>query len=198
MESIKKNSFEPFLGHKVLLYGETDTKKTYYTSRFVKFLLDNSKCNPKVITILDFAPELQKINGLKIGGKISDYYKDSEKCKYYNLPGKIIPPRLEAENRRDLLRFAKQNYEKTSIALKEYNEKPTKILIMNDISIHLHVGDPEEIIKSIKQSETFFGNSYYGISISKNFSKNFSLREKKKIENVFKEIEQSYHTDDFL
>lgn len=198
MEFIIENSFETFLGHKVLLYGETNTKKTYYTSRFVEFLLEKKKYDPKKITILDFAPELQKIKGLKIGGKISDYYKNSLECNSLTLPGKIIPPRLMGKNRNDLLRFAKQNYNKTSAALQKYNQNPTNILIINDISIHLHIGDPTDILKVLDQSKTFFGNSYYGTSISNDFSRDFSLREKERVEILVTKVNKSYHTDEFF
>ena len=198
MEFIRENSFEHFLGEKVLLYGETHTKKTYYTSKFVKFLLEKKKYRPNKITILDFAPELQKIKGLEIGGKIKDYYEKSLKCNYLTISGKIIPPRLTAENKRELQRIAKQNYNKTSAALKRYKDAPTKIVIMNDISIHLHIGDPMEILEVIDQSKTFFGNSYYGTSISNDFSRDFSLREKERVEILANKITKSYHSDEFI
>jgi hypothetical protein len=197
MKSIIENAFEVFIGHKTLLYGETDTKKTYYTSQFVKFLLEKQKVKPMKITILDFAPELQRINNLKIGGKIRDYYNKSVECIYIPMSGNIIPPRLKAESEKELLNFAQKNYEKTCSALKNFIENPTEILIMNDISIHLHIGDPDDILETIEPSETFFGNSYYGSSISKDFSKAFSLREKKNVEILIDKINKSYHTNDF-
>ncbi len=197
MKSIVENAFEVFIGHKTLLYGETDTKKTYYTSQFVKFLLEKKKLRPKKITILDFAPELQRINNLKIGGKIRDYYNKSLDCKNISLSGKIIPPRLNAKNKKDLLKFAHHNYKKTQSTLQDFYNNPTKILVINDISIHLHIGDPKDILKATELTETFFGNSYYGSSISKDFSKDFSLREKQNVETLVNELDKSYHTDDF-
>ncbi|TXT55564.1 MAG: hypothetical protein BAJALOKI2v1_650012 [Promethearchaeota archaeon] len=197
MKYLINNSYENFLGQKTLLYGDTDTKKTYYTSQFVKYLIEQKKKEPNIISVLDFAPEMQKIHGLKIGGRISDFYEKSVRCNYISISGKIIPPRLEANDKQELIKFARKNYEKTSLALQKYNQKPTRILIMNDISIHLHGGNPKEILNIIKKSQTFFGNSYYGTSISKGFSKEFSVRERKKVETLINSIPNSYHTDKF-
>ena len=52
-----KNNFNNCIGHHTILYGETNTKKTYYTAEFVKFLLEKKEIIPEEITILDFAPE---------------------------------------------------------------------------------------------------------------------------------------------
>ena len=134
---------------------------------------------------------------MKIGGKIRDYYNKSLDCKNISLSGKIIPPRLNAKNKKDLLKFAHHNYKKTQSTLQEFYNNPTKILVINDISIHLHIGDPKDILKATELTETFFGNSYYGSSISKDFSKDFSLREKQNVETLVNELDKSYHTDDF-
>ena len=45
MDFDKSKSFSEYINHHTLLYGETNTKKTYYTAMFVKFLVD-SNFNP--------------------------------------------------------------------------------------------------------------------------------------------------------
>ena len=92
--------FENYVGHRTLLYGETNTGKTYYTSKFVQYLLEIKKINPKSISILDFAPKLAYFNNLKIGGRIQDYYENSVECNCINFKGVIIPPRLNAKNKK--------------------------------------------------------------------------------------------------
>ena len=72
-----KLNFDDFVGAHTILYGEANTKKTYYTAKFVQYLIDTKKINPKEITILDFAPQLSNIRGLKIGGKIEDFFPQS-------------------------------------------------------------------------------------------------------------------------
>ena len=188
----EEKSYYDFLGHFTLLYGETDTKKTLFTSEFVKYLLEVENVNPKEISILDFAPELLQIKNVKIGGKVADYYKSVINCNYIIFEGEIIPPRLNAQNKKELYENACHNLKKTYIILKKFNEKPTKFLIINDISIFLHLGSKKYLMNTINRSQTFFGNSYYGTSINQNFTKLLSLRERKKVEYIINKIECTY------
>lgn len=184
--------FNEFIGHHSLLYGETDTKKTYYTAKFVQFLVESKKVNPNEISILDFAPKLSFFKNLKIGGKIQDYYKNSTKCNNVTFKGEIIPPRLNASNKIELYENACQNYKKTSEILEKFNKNSTSILIINDISIHLHFGSKKLLLEAIKKADTFLGNSYYGTSIKQNFTTLFSLKEKKQVEYLIRTIKKSY------
>ncbi len=187
-------NFENCIGNHTLLYGETDTKKTYYTAKFVQFLIETKKMNPKEISILDFAPPNEWINNIKIGGKIVDFYENSIICNNFYFKGDIIPPRLNARNKKELYKNACKNFKKTFNILKIFSKKPTKILIINDISIYLHIGNKKLLLDSIKRSNTFFGNSYYGSSIKSDFNNVFSLREKRLVEYFSKKIEYSYFT----
>ena len=183
-----------FIGHHTLLYGETDTKKTYFTAKFIQFLVEKKHLNPKEISILDFAPSLDYIKGIKIGGKITDYYKNSIMCNNLKFEGEIIPARLKARNIIELYKNACNNYKKTFKILKIFAKNPTEILIINDISIYLHVGNKKLLIDSVEKSSTFLGNSYYGVSIKADFSKLFNLREKRLVQYLIKKIENSYLT----
>lgn len=186
--------YNNFLGHRTLLYGETNTRKTYYTARFVQFLLNVKNIAPNEICILDFGPKLFKFYGIKIGGRIEDFYPQSLKCNNIGFIGEIIPPRLRASNKEQLYDNACKNYEKTSEALKKFNDNPTSVLIINDVSIYLHLGSRHHLLDTIKKSNTFFGNSYYGTSINQDFAKLFSLKEKRMIEFLMKNVDFSYIT----
>jgi hypothetical protein len=194
MQFHKKIKFKNFIGYHTLLYGETNTKKTYYTAKFVQFLIENKHINPKEITILDFAPPRKIIKNIKIGGKIIDDFENSIICNNMTFKGDIIPPRLNAKNKKELYENACKNYIKTYGILKKFNDNPTKVLIINDISIYLHIGNKKLLIGSIKKSNTFFGNSYYGSSIRSDFSTQFSLREKRLIDYLIKKMDYSYLT----
>ncbi len=111
--------FKNCIGRRTLLYGETNTKKTYYTAKFVQYLLEIQKTYPKDISILDFAPKLTYFNNLKIGGRIQDYYENSVKCNNINFKGDIIPPRLNAKNKSELDNFLCQNVKKILKILKD-------------------------------------------------------------------------------
>ncbi len=186
--------FDNCIGTNTFLYGETNTRKTYFTSKFIQFLLESRNIDPKQISILDFAPPQSFIKGVKIGGKIVDFYRNSENCNCFLFEGEIIPPRLKARDNKELYKNACENFKKTYKILKKYKDNPSSILIINDISIYLHIGNKKLLLGSIEKSNTFFGNSYYGSSIKTDFTALFSLREKRLVEYLVKKIENSYYT----
>jgi len=186
--------FKNYVGHRTLLYGETNTGKTYYTAKFVQYLLDVKKISPKDISILDFAPKLAYFNNLKIGGRIQDYYENSVKCNNINFEGEIIPPRLNAKNKNEMFSNICHNFNKIYEIIENYNSSPTQVLIINDISIYLHLGSNKYLINTINKAVTFFGNAYYGSYISSKFSKLISIKEKRKVEFLIKIVENSFTT----
>lgn len=194
MKLINYLNFDECIGRSTLLYGETDTKKTLYTAKFVQFLLESKKINPQEISILDFAPKLAFFKNLKIGGRIQDYYNESIKCKNFIFEGEIIPPRLKAKSKSELYKNICSNYKITSKILNNFKENPTDFLIINDISIYLHLGSKRYILETIFRVNTFFGNSYYGTSIKSKFPTLLSINEKKKVNFLIKNIKNSYFT----
>jgi len=187
-------NFSNLIGQKTLIYGETNTGKTLYTANFVQFLLESKNINPKEISILDFAPKLTYFNDLKIGGRVQDFFENSVKCNYIKFIGEIIPPRLNAKNKNEMYSNICHNFHKIYEIIEIYNSSPTPVLIINDISLFLHLGSNKYLINTINKSDTFFGNSYYGSSISSKFSKLLSIKEKRKVESLIKNIENSFKT----
>jgi len=192
---LSEKNLGSLLHHSTILFGETNTKKTLFTAKFLKFLLEEKKIPPKKITILDFAPKLKHIEDLKIGGKIQDYYKYTHNCRINTHEKEIIPPRLNSENKKELCQYALHNYILTQSDLEFFQKKPTKFLLINDISIYLHLGNKKYFLESINKAETFFGNTYYGESIGekrKEFSL-FNLKERKDTEHLIKRMDFSFH-----
>ena len=194
MKFSKKLDLNILIGKKTLIYGETNTGKTFYTAKFIQYLLEIKKINPKDISILDFAPKLVYFNNLKIGGRIQDYYENSVKCNNINFKGEIIPPRLKANNKKEIYSNICHNFNKIYEIMEIYNISPTPVLIINDISLYLHLGSNKYLINTINKSNTFFGNAYYGSSISSKFSKLISIKEKRKVESLIKNVENSFTT----
>ena len=189
-----KIDYSSLKGLHTLIYGEINTGKTFYTAKFVQYLLEDKRFEPKEISILDFAPRLTHFKNLKIGGRIQDYYEDCLKCNIINFVGDIIPPRLKAENKSEMYSNICNNFKKIHETIEKYNNNPTSVLIINDISLFLHLGSNKYLINTINKSNTFFGNAYYGTSISSKFSKLLSIIEKKKVEFLIKNIENSFTT----
>jgi len=79
-------------------------------------------------------------------------------------------------------------------AFKGFEVKATPVLIINDISIYLHLGDVNYLLEAINKTETFFGNSYYGYKIKKKFAKLLSKKEKKRVELIIENIDNSFFT----
>jgi len=186
--------FEKLVGAHTLLYGEADTQKTLFTAKFIQFLLETKKFSPKDISILDFAPKLTSFNNLKIGGRIQDYYSKSKNCNNVTFKGEIIPPRIKARNKKELYDILCHNHKKVVKILEIFNDDPTKILIINDISIYLHLGSKKHLINTINKTNTFFGNTYYGRSIKSKFSTLLTMKEKKRVEFLIKNIKNSIST----
>ncbi len=194
MKFIKNSDLSVLIGKKTLIYGETNTGKTLHTAKFVQFLLEFKKFDPKEISILDFAPKLTCFDNLKVGGRIHDYYENSTRCNYINFEGEIIPPRLKAKNKNEVYINICHNFKKVNKILEIYNTNPTEVLIINDISIYLHLGPNKYLFNTINKSDTFFGNTYYGSSIVSNFSKLLSIKEKSRVETLIKNVENSFTT----
>ncbi|MFX1275206.1 MAG: hypothetical protein ACFFBP_15030 [Promethearchaeota archaeon] len=191
MEVWKHNDYRNCIGRYTLIYGEVNTGKTFYTAKFVEFLIE-SGFNPKDISILDFAPRYEELKKLKIGGKLKDFYKNILLCNIINLKGEIIPPRLTARNKNELQKFARQNYIKTLEAIEKFNKNHTNVLIINDISIYLQFGNKKYLLNTIKKSQTFFGNSYFGKSIKSNyFSFFFNYKESRKVKYLIKKLDRT-------
>ena len=186
--------YKHFIGKRTLFYGETDTKKTYYTAEFMDYLIDYQEIDPKEISILDFAPELMKINGLKVGGKLKDFSNKTSECRVISLDGNIIAARLKAQNKRELFENICHNYKITSKAIQKFDQSATDFLIINDLSIYLHLGNKSYLLNTIKKANTFFGNSYYGTKIKTGFGKLLSLKEKKRVDFLIKNLDYSIIT----
>ena len=189
-----KLDFDNLKGLHTLIYGETNTGKTLYTAKFVQYLLENKNFEPKEISILDFAPRLTYFKNLKIGGRIQDYYEPSLQCNIINFVGEIIPPRLNARNKSEMFSNICNNFQKIYEIMEKYNSNPTPALIINDISLYLHLGSVKYLINTINKSNTFYGNAYYGSSIMSKFSKLLSIIEKNKVEILIKSVENSFRT----
>lgn len=136
----------------ILILGETGRGKTRLAVKIANALARAT--GPGRVTVLDFAPDVMGV-GRPMQG-LHGWVKV------------LRPPRLHAprlESRGDCGRawmYARENAVETSRLLESYLEDPTPVLVVNDLSIHLHAGDPGLLEEAIQASIVFVGNSYWG------------------------------------
>ena len=173
--------FERFEKKRVLIEGETGTGKTKVTASLLREAI--SRIKSLEITVLDFAPAQRTINGLRIGGRIADFLPSPE-CRVHEPSAPIRAPRLEGNHADEVLKLAEDNALLTSALLRQYLALPTSCLFINDLTIHLHAGDPNLLLEAIRRSETFIGNAYSGSSLASDHGSGLSGRERELLQRV--------------
>lgn len=165
------------IGKRVLILGEVGSGKTRLAAKLLQEL--TLLTNPEKITIIDLAPE--RTEGA--GGKIKDYVNLAHGIHYLS-PSKIYTPRLTGKSRDEILHYAEANKKAIEPLLDEYIKKPTETLIINDVTIYLHLGALEKILECAKLAKTFLATAYYGERLSRDFGTGISKREKQLTERL--------------
>lgn len=175
----KKLNIEFFLGKRLLIIGDIGTGKTLLTSLIIRDLIRLGLA--KHITIIDMAPARRR----GVGGYIDDYLSLEGDIKYLKVKG-IKMPRFMGKTKEEILNYAKYNYNIIKEFIERFRANPTKILVINDLSIYLHVGPLEDIIECMRLAKTFIANSYYSINLLDDKGSGISLREKHLVEELIR------------
>ncbi|MFN4046493.1 MAG: hypothetical protein ACK4H7_04050 [Acidilobaceae archaeon] len=138
---------------RLLIIGDVGRGKTRLTARIAGALASVYGWDP--ITVLDFAP------GHERAGAPIVLPSEARVLR----PAGLKAPRLTARCCSEMWDLARANAELTGEALKAYIERPTPILVVNDVTIHLHAGDPNLLARAIEEATIFVGNGYYGESL---------------------------------
>jgi predicted NACHT family NTPase len=160
------------LGKKVLILGEVGSGKTLRASRFIQELI--KVVGLKEITVIDLAPPRKGV----VGGKITDYVNLTKYVRYLS-PKKVYMPRLAAKTPKELLHYTDLNKKNMEPLFKEFINQPSKVLFVNDITLYLHRGDLETIIRCARLAETFLATAYYGFRLARDQGTGISAREKR-------------------
>ncbi|HDD39794.1 MAG TPA: hypothetical protein ENG21_00910 [Nitrososphaeria archaeon] len=171
--------FEDFLGRRTLIVGDVGTGKTRLLSYFLDYLIEERGCEREV-TLIEMAPAYKGI-----GAPVESYTKNVWKVRYLK-PAKIFPPRMLGRDSEEVLRYAEQNRVELEPLLLKFERDPTKILLINDLTIFLHAGDPEKIIKIIDLCETFAATAYEGERLRPDKGSGITQREERAL-TVIKE-----------
>jgi len=165
------------IGKKVLILGEVGSGKTRLASRLLKELM--TLFDPEEITVIDLAPQRMG----EVGGKISDYVDSIGKVRYLS-PERVYTPRLTGTSREQVLKYAELNRRVMEPLFNEFVQRTTKILILNDITLYLHAGKLETVLKCMRLAETFLATGYYGCKLAEDRGSGISVREKQLIEKL--------------
>ena len=165
-------SYSNLRGYKTLIVGDVGTGKTQLSQNL---LLEASNIEPE-IKVLDFAPPTKTYEGRHIGGFLINrkipgviHYKSES----------IKTPRASATTSEELLELVEENYETTLKMLMEFIVNPSKVLFINDVSIHLQHGSIENILNAVKLAETSIINGYMGKFLSSDLGTGVSELENK-------------------
>ena len=171
------------VGKRVLILGEVGSGKTLLASNLLKELM--TLYNPEEITVIDLAPQRMG----EVGGKISDYVDSIDKVRYLS-PERVYTPRLTGTSREQVLKYAELNRRLMEPLFKEFVQRTTKILILNDITLYLHAGKLETILKCMRLAETFLATAYYGSRLAEDRRSGISVREKQIIKRLATYMDQ--------
>jgi len=163
------------IGKRVLILGEVGSGKTLLASKLLKELM--TIIDPREITIIDMAP--RRIG--KVGGKISDYVDSIDKARYLS-PKKVYAPRLAGTSRQQVLEYAELNRRAVEPLLAEFSRSPTKVLILNDVTLYLHAGRLGRIIGCMRLAETFLATAYRGSRLAEDHGSGITNRERRLVE----------------
>jgi len=133
----------------LLIVGEVRRGKTRVTEGLVRALVHLGLGH--AVTVLDFAP-----NYRGVGTPMS-----VEGARVLR-PPRLYAPRLMGRRCDEVWRFAELNARETTALLNAYIRSPTPVLVINDLTIHLHAGDPGLLYEAISRATLFIGNAYYG------------------------------------
>lgn len=159
------------LGKRTLILGEAGCGKTKLAAKVLQELM--TVVDPEQITVIDLAPE--RIG--EIGGKITDYVNIKSGITYLS-PENVYTPRLTGNSREQVLHYAELNRKNMEPLLGEYVRSVTSILILNDVTLYLHVGELEKVLRCAQLAQTFLGTAYQGSKFDQDLGTGISSRER--------------------
>ncbi|MEM3442552.1 MAG: hypothetical protein QXM86_01650 [Candidatus Bathyarchaeia archaeon] len=158
-------------GKKVLILGEVGSGKTMLAARLIQEL--SAFVNSEEITVIDLAPPRKGM----VGGKIADYVNLTGKIRYLS-PAVVYTPRLSGRSREEVLHYANLNKKYMEPLFKEFIKKPSRVLVVNDITLYFHLGDLDVVLECVRLAETFLATAYYGVKLAEDYGAGISPREK--------------------
>ena len=143
-----------YINKRTLIIGEVNTGKTAYLGSILSRFLEDGQTG---LTIIDMAPETAK----GIGGKMS--HGEIRSTRYFTT--QIMAPRLMGGSQEEVEALAKRNALLIDNIFSQYLKNPSKVLLINDVSIYLQSGDLDKLLLFLKSTPTVIMNGYFGYSL---------------------------------
>lgn len=169
-------NFRKLIGRRALICGEIGTGKTRLLTSFLEFLVSAGLGDE--VAVIDLAPEYGDV-----GRSMESYYPEVGMLRYMR-PSRIYPPRLLGRSRDEVLQYAEMNLIKARKLLENYLRSPTRILLINDLTIYLHAGDPDDIIRVLNFCETFAATAYEGEVLEDDRGSGITMRERRGLSRI--------------
>jgi GTPase SAR1 family protein len=148
---------EELVGARTIIVGERGRGKTLLTAKLLEEL---AKLYPlHEITVIDMAPTT-----LTPSSRLSDFTGLVGSIRYL-APPVVRAPRLEAQTKDEVIELAEFNKRVIDPLLDEFLARPTRVLVINDLTIYFHRGSAEKVLQCVERSETFLANAYMGASL---------------------------------
>jgi GTPase SAR1 family protein len=166
------------LGRRCLIIGDVGAGKTRLTKRLLEEALDMGL---KDVTVIDMAPRAVEVNGMLVGGVLVEESREGVRCLRSD---DIKTPRLSASSAEELLRLADHNRREVEKLLDSFNAEPTGALFVNDASIYLQRGDPDNLWDSLMRAETVVANGYMGKRLAEDRGTGLSRIERERMKEL--------------
>ena len=168
--------FDEIRGRKTLILGDVGSGKTALTALLVTEAVATNQSTD--ITVIDMAPERKKFKNVMIGGRVTDFLDDRTKVSVLFPIPELRAPRTEGQTTAEVADFARSNAKSIGKLLHKYSANPTPILFINDVSMYLQAGEANELLKSVKATETFIANAYQGTTLQNDHDSGISEHER--------------------
>jgi hypothetical protein len=151
-----------FLHRFTLIIGEVNTGKTTLTQKILDAFC---AMHGGRVAVVDLAPTIEpshlKGRAPGIGGTLK--VPGGKSIRYYH--GPIHAPRLQGKDESEALRLADENAQLIESLFEQALEEEIVGLFVNDCSLYLQAGKPENLTRWIGSVETAVVNGYWGDSL---------------------------------
>ncbi len=131
------------------------------------------------IAVLDLAP----VRTWGVGGKLDLPF--TEKITYFS--PLIIPPRLTGRSEEEIWKIANENFKRIEECLSLMQKQFWSFIAINDVTLYLHQGRAEELLKHVALTPTLLLNGYYGRHFAQSA---FSRREREEMTSLLLACDQ--------